>query len=212
MSVPAATLGVTGGRLRAYLALSAAVFFLLVADPRPSGAAVSAEGFSVATSAENEISAAVNGSTAVWSTSGAGGDIQGKNLSTGADLNLPSQPGVQTWPDVSGRIVVWEDTSSGNSDIWGYSLDGTPLCGASASQPFPVAVGPGNQIRPAVDGGIVVWEDDRNGNRDVYSFDVNTGQDAVVAVSQCHGMEAEGRSEIAAQPTGVNWPDGTPRP
>lgn len=176
MRVTASSSNISGVRLGFCFFLLAVLLVLLLAVPRSSGALVSAEGFPVATAAENETSAAVSGNTAVWAISRAGGlDIQGKNLSTGADLNLPPEPGAQVRPAVSGRIVVWEDTSSGDSDVYGYDL--------STRLKFPVAVGPGDQARPAVSGGFVVWEDNRNGDRDIYGFDVNTGQENPVTTA-----------------------------
>jgi len=60
----------------------------------------------------------------------------------------------------------------------------------------------------------VIWVD---GDK-VWLRDANTGQDAVVSTGQCHPLGAQLR-EIAESeadprlgPTGLTWPDGTPRP
>ena len=169
--------GVDVGRLWACLILTAFLLVPLMVAPRSSGAAVSSTGFPVSSNSENETQAAVSGNTAVWTVSSTGGpDIQGKNLSTGLDLLIPSRPGAQTHPSVSGGIVVWEDTSSGDSDIYGYDL--------STGQSFAVAVGPAgentDQTKPVVSGNLVVWEDNRNGNKDIYRFDLNTRQESPV--------------------------------
>ena len=146
----------------------------LVTVQRSSDAAVSVGGFPVATGAEHA-SVAVSSNTAVWSVSQGGGDIRGKNLSTGTDLDLPSLPGAQMRPAVSGRIVVWEDTSSGDSDIYGLDLS------APQEPPFPVAVGPGEQARPAVGGGVVVWEDRDAVDSDVVAKDLASGTVKTIA-------------------------------
>lgn len=176
MRITAPSPNVTRGGFRAALLLTAVLIALLLGGVRPSGAAVGAEGFPVATGAENEMSAAVSGNTAVWEVSGAGGlDIQGKNLATGQDLGLPSEPGGQQHASVDGRIVVWQDTSSGDSNVYGYDL--------SSRQKFPVAVGPGNQARPSVDGNRVVWEDDRGDDWDVYGYDLDAKQEFPVSTA-----------------------------
>ncbi|WP_166172690.1 hypothetical protein [Rubrobacter tropicus] len=176
MGATKASPNVAGGRLWACLILTAFLLVPLMVAPRPSGAVVSSTGFPVSLNPENETQAAVSGNTAVWTVSRAGGpDIQGKNLSTGLDLLIPTEPGAQTRPSVSGRTVVWEDASSGNADIYGYDL--------VTRQKFPVAVGPGNQTRPSVSGRDVVWEDDRNGNRDIYRFDLDSGQESPVTTA-----------------------------
>lgn len=60
----------------------------------------------------------------------------------------------------------------------------------------------------------VIWID---GDK-VWLRDVNSGQDAVVDTAQCHKLgDALARkagvvSEPSDRPTGLTWPDGTPRP
>lgn len=56
----------------------------------------------------------------------------------------------------------------------------------------------------------VIWVDEGK----AWLRDVNTGQDAVVTIGQCHriGADLVQAEEPSVQPSGVTWPDGTPRP
>ncbi len=78
-----------------------------------------------------------------------------------------------------GAIVAWEDTRSGERDIYaqrisstGYRMwgaDGIPVCTAVDTQKNP-------KITPDESGGvIIVWEDKRNGNFDVFSQRIDSG-------------------------------------
>lgn len=79
--------------------------------------------------------------------------------------------GNQTFPDISGNFVVWQDNRSGNSDIYGWLENPAPLCSAI-----------GNQTYPAVSRYAVVWQDDRNGNLDIYGYDRWTGAEFPICV------------------------------
>lgn len=177
MRLTAPSRSIFRGGFRAGLILSAFLIAFLLGGARASGAAVGVEVFPVAAAQENETSAAVSGDVAVWevSRSGTGLDVQGKNLATGQNLSLPAEPGGQRRPSVDGRIVVWEDTSSGNSDIYGYDL--------SLKRKFPVAVGPGDQEYPSVEGSRVVWEDDRGDGSDVYGYDLDAGREIHISTA-----------------------------
>lgn len=62
----------------------------------------------------------------------------------------------------------------------------------------------------------VIWIDDGK----AWLRDVNTGQDAVVAIGRCHKLgadlsriaSADAEADSSYGPTGPLWPDGTPRP
>lgn len=72
-----------------------------------------------------------------------------------------------------GSIVCWQDSRSGDFDIYAQRLDrlghalwaadGVPVCIAAELQQTPVAVGDG------AGGVIAAWPDARNGNSDVYA-------------------------------------------
>src|SRR5439155_16344319 len=89
------------------------------------------------------------------------------------------QLGAVAVPDGSGgAIIVWQDIRNGsNWDIYGqrlnqsgvaqWSANGLPLCVASGSQQYPVAVPDGS-------GGVIAaWQDERSGGA-IYSQRVNT--------------------------------------
>jgi len=67
----------------------------------------------------------------------------------------------QSYPAVDGDIVVWQDRSSGDWDIWGKDL-------SSGEPPFPVFQGAGDQKAPAISGNYVVWK----GSDGIYYKDI----------------------------------------
>ncbi|MBI4546679.1 MAG: T9SS type A sorting domain-containing protein [Ignavibacteriae bacterium] len=72
-----------------------------------------------------------------------------------------------------GAIATWQDSRSGNFDIYAQRVDGNgqvqwtihgvPICTASADQVNPKIVSDG------AGGAIITWEDNRNGNNDLYA-------------------------------------------
>jgi predicted lipoprotein with Yx(FWY)xxD motif len=73
----------------------------------------------------------------------------------------------------SGAIVTWEDSRSGNKDIYAQTVTaaGTPLWAANG---VALCVNAGTQDYPRIvtmggGGAIVAWMDDRNGNYDIYA-------------------------------------------
>ena len=85
---------------------------------------------------------------------------------TGSEFAICTDPNDQSYPDISGNIVVWTDDRSGNEDIYGYDL--------STQTEFSICTDPNDQSHPAVSGNIVVWRDNRNGNYDIYGYDIST--------------------------------------
>jgi len=85
-------------------------------------------------------------------------DVLGLNLKTNQPIVVSDAPGVQTEPDVSGSIVVWQDMSHScatcEADILGKNLD--------TGQTFTVASGPDadgtvDHAHPAISGKNVAW-------------------------------------------------------
>jgi hypothetical protein len=83
---------------------------------------------------------------------------------------------------LGGAIVAWDDSRSGNHDIYAqhvrsngtvdgsWPADGRALCVAAGNQQFPAIVEDGRG------GAIVTWDDLRGGNHDVYAQNVlNSG-------------------------------------
>jgi len=85
-------------------------------------------------------------------------DVMGLDLKTNQPIVVSDAPGVQTEPDVSGPIVVWQDMSHScatcEADILGKNLD--------TGQSFTVAAGPDadgsvDHAHPAIAGKNVAW-------------------------------------------------------
>lgn len=91
-------------------------------------------------------------------------------------IDVPGDPKIQSFPDVYGRYVVFNEahpSDINNNDIVLWDLD--------TDQAIWTTVDPTSQERPRIDGTRVVWEDCRNGNIDIYTYEVSTGDmDSVV--------------------------------
>jgi beta propeller repeat protein len=88
-------------------------------------------------------------------------DVVGVDLGRPGDLEpfaIDLGSGDQWHVDISGSIVVYEDTWSGTADISGRDLSDPR--GVSW---FPIFGGEGSQQRPAVSGKWAVWQDDCEG-------------------------------------------------
>ncbi len=86
-----------------------------------------------------------------------------------------TNPADQRRADVSGEIIVWSDSRSGNWDIYMKDL--------STGIESPLCTNPAVQYNPAVSGSVVVWRDDRNGNLDIYMRDLSTGIESPVCTN-----------------------------
>ena len=90
--------------------------------------------------------------------------------------------GDQDYPQVTsdgagGAIVTWQDTRSGNSDIYAqfinasgtvqWTADGISLCTAAGDQNYPRVTSDG------AGGAIMTWQDPRSGSYDIYTQSVN---------------------------------------
>lgn len=82
-----------------------------------------------------------------------------------ADENAQGQ---QLNPDVSGEVLVWQDSRSGRWDIYMKDLGS----GAAAQ---PVAFLEADQVDPSVSGDMIVWADKRTGNWDIYAYSISGG-------------------------------------
>ncbi len=76
-----------------------------------------------------------------------------------------------------GAIITWQDTRSGNYDIYAqrvntsgvpqWTADGVAICTATSNQQYPTIVSDSSG------GAIITWEDPRSGNFDIYAQRVN---------------------------------------
>jgi len=135
---------------------------------------------------QNTMSDGQGGAIITWSDfrrSLKNSDIYAQRISGSGDglwdtngIPICKAPDIQRNPELAGNeniIVVWEDSGSGNYDIYaqkinrdgniGWSVDGIEICAAKYTQHDP---------RLAYDqegGAIIVWEDYRNINWDIYA-------------------------------------------
>lgn len=119
---------------------------------------------------------------------------------------------------VGGAIITWQDSRSGNSDIYAQKVDssgtvqwaanGTAICTAIGNQGFP-------QIYSDEDGGVIItWEDPRSGTYgDIYAQKVNssgTVQWATNGIVICTAIEQQWFPDICSDGVGgaiITWED-----
>ncbi len=85
-------------------------------------------------------------------------------------------------PDVSGTLVVWEDTANASSDIFAYDI--------TLDTTLPICIDSADQHNPRISGDLVAWDDLRNwdgqgdpelANCDIYAYDIAAEQEILVA-------------------------------
>ncbi len=92
-------------------------------------------------------------------------------------LNIPGNPQGSN-PDVSGSIVVWQDSRNGNFDIYASNLE--------TGEEMQITIDAANQWHPRISGNLIVWKDARNKqpddlNYDIYGYDLALGQEFIVS-------------------------------
>jgi beta propeller repeat protein len=120
----------------------------------------------------------ISGNTVVWGKNERGdeGEITGEidvyNLNTKATtvINAPDNDGM---PGIDNDIVVWTQSSTQGSNVYGYRI--------STGQQFTVSSANSNKAFARISGNTVVWSDDRNGNA-VYGYDIATETEFPICV------------------------------
>lgn len=149
----------------------------------------------------------VNASGAVqWTANG---------VPIGSAINDQSSPALVA-DGAGGAIVTWQDSRSGNYDIYAERINGT----GSILWIFPTVVcGAGaNQLSPTIasDGGantVITWMDNRNGNSDIFAQSLNASgvtQWVANGVSVCTAANAQNTPTIVSDGAGgaiVTWYD-----
>jgi beta propeller repeat protein len=82
------------------------------------------------------------------------------------EVQLTTNPAIQSEPDTYGGRIVWQDNRNGNWDIYMLS-DAPPYIPETR-----ITTSPANQEFPAINGNRIVYMDDRNGNWDIYLYDI----------------------------------------
>ena len=116
---------------------------------------------------------AISGDLVVWRKgSMLHGDIWGKYLSGGNPFPIIEDSLASEWPEVSGDLVVWEDTT------WSGSTGVTSVRAKRLSDGHIFAVSLPSGSNPDVSGNIIVWEQNSGSNygRDIWGMDVRTEQ------------------------------------
>lgn len=103
----------------------------------------------------------IDGDLVVWDIVTAAGDtdIAIHDLSTGITEVL-TMAGNQRGAHVSGRVVVFDDDSSGTSDVWMYHID--------SKQMILAASGPGTEFLNDISGGQIVYTSNAKVNFDIW--------------------------------------------
>jgi beta propeller repeat protein len=103
----------------------------------------------------------IDGDLVVWDVMTAAGDLDIilHDLSTGITRVL-AMAGNQRWAHVSGRVVVFDDDSSGTADVLMYHAD--------SGQTIPVAAGPGTEFLNDISRGQIVYTSNASGNFDIW--------------------------------------------
>jgi beta propeller repeat protein len=89
----------------------------------------------------------------------------------------PVYPGKlhQSYPDISGRIAVYEQAGAGTNQV--TNINGYDLQTDTAA---PISSSTANQNQPVVSGRYIAWQDWRKGNSDIYMADLNSGTSQAV--------------------------------
>ena len=106
----------------------------------------------------------IDGDLVVWDVLTPAGDldIMVHDLSTGLGKTL-ALAGNQRAAHISGRVVAFDDDSSGTSDVMVHHVDWLITA--------PIAAGPGTELLNDIDGGRVVYTSNAAGNFDIWMFE-----------------------------------------
>lgn len=107
-------------------------------------------------------------------------DIMLINLTSGEKRTICSGPWNKQNPDISGDLIVWEDSRNGPEDIYMYDLE--------RDEERAVCTYPGYQRNPTVSGTYIAWEDFRGGDYDIYLHNLSSGKTEAVATGPLDQM------------------------
>ncbi|MFN2588330.1 MAG: M4 family metallopeptidase [Actinomycetota bacterium] len=122
----------------------------------------------------------ISGRRVVWAHgvqtfSGLDFDVHARTLG-GRVRSVAEAPGLQLYPSVEGKLVAWEDSRGGSTDIW---------IRRGGGRPRPLVTARGEQWQPQVWGNWVVWWDVGSGSlaapASIGMRNVRTGRRATIA-------------------------------
>ena len=149
-----------------------------------------------------------NNGAALWSFNGTA--VVVKSSSQSSPVLTPNGNG--------GAIVVWQDSSAGNWDIYAQNIDSSGIL-LWNSNGIAVCTAPGDQINPRIVsdaslGAVFVWQDKRSGtDYSIYAQRVNdagTGQWVANGIAVCSVAGTQNNPKIETDGNGhfvVAWPD-----
>ena len=120
-------------------------------------------------------------------------DIYMRDLTTGTDQPLCTNPSDQYNPVVSGHRVFWQDYRNGNWDIYMKDLS-TGIESRVTSNNY-------DQVWPNVSGDLLTWKDTRSGYEDIYTKNLTTGVETALT------FDSASQKAPVASGTSVAWMD-----
>jgi beta propeller repeat protein len=117
----------------------------------------------------NSVDPAVSHGLVAWEDSRDGNmEIYAKYLATGEERRITDDAAVDSWPSVSGSIIVWQRCAAGGTcDIWSYDW-ATGVTTQITDTPAS------NERDPNIEGQKIVYQGDRDGDNDIYLHDLAT--------------------------------------
>jgi M6 family metalloprotease-like protein len=128
----------------------------------------------VSTAPENETQPAVSGKNIVWVGNSPGKSSLYLKRSAGEIDTIRTLAGGEVSnPEISHRLVAWEEKTGESTGLLAYDVVADSLVGLSA--------GEGDQADPSVWGSIVVWEDRSRDGGDIAGLNLETGERLTIA-------------------------------
>ncbi len=102
-------------------------------------------------------------------------------ISVNGFKQITSDPSTQWHPEISGNLVVWEDSRNRNNDVYLYDL--------ITNTERQITANTSQQGDPTISGNLIVWEDNRNGNWDIYLYDLSTNAERQITTNTANQMD-----------------------
>ncbi|WP_440945131.1 hypothetical protein ACSAZL_13315 [Methanosarcina sp. T3] len=108
----------------------------------------------------------------------------------GIETQITTNNSSQSYPDIYGERIVWQDDRNGYYDPYVYDPNwDIYLYDLSGSTETQITTNESNQSRPAIYGDRIVWTDDRNGNYDIYMYNISTSTETQITTSESNQSE-----------------------